>query len=282
MEKKSAQQIYGVLGYPAKHSLSPLMHNAAFKALGINAEYKIFEVEPQGLEKFIRSLYRQNISGINITIPYKEKVVPFLDSISLEAGLIGAVNTIKVSENKLEGFNTDGEGFLRHISEVFDFDPRGKIIALIGAGGAAKAVSVYLCKNTPKSIAIYDIEKAKVSALIEHLKKSCEGVDFYEANSIGELNIQGSDLLVNATPIGMKETDPRLVEPKFLHKDLLVYDLIYNPQETKLLKSAKEKGARTSNGLGMLMYQGMISFEIWTGKKASKDVMEKALSSALH
>jgi len=281
MEEKSAKQIYGVLGYPASHSLSPLMHNAAFKALGINAEYKIFEVKPQELEKFIRSLSEQHISGINVTIPYKEKVVPFLDRISDEARLIGAVNTIKVSQDKLEGFNTDGEGFLRHISEVFDFDPRDKSIALIGAGGAAKAVSVYLCRNTPKSIAIYDIEKAKVSALIGHLNECCKGVDFYGANSIAELNIPKSDLLVNATPVGMKETDPALVDGKFLHKGLLVYDLIYHVKETKLLKLAREKGCLSSGGLGMLLSQGMLSFKIWTGKNAPRDVMEQALLEAL-
>jgi len=235
----------------------------------------------QELERFVRSLFEQNISGINVTIPYKEKVVSFLDSMSDEVRLIGAANTIKVSQDKLEGFNTDGEGFLRHISEVFDFDPRGKIIALIGAGGAAKAVSVYLCRNTPKSIAIYDIEKSKVSALIGHLKECCKGVDFYGANSIEELNIQKSDLLVNATPVGMKETDPSPVDGKLLHRGLLVYDLIYHVKETALLRAAREKGCRISGGLGMLLSQGMLSFKIWTGKNAPRDVMEQALLEAL-
>jgi len=281
MEKKSAKQIYGVLGYPAKHSLSPLMHNAAFKALGINAEYKIFEVEPQHLEKFIRSLSAQNISGINVTIPYKEKVIPFLDSISAEAKLIAAVNTIKVEKNKLEGFNTDGEGFLRDISEVFDFNPTDKTIAILGAGGASKAVSVYLAKTKPRRIAVYDIDKEKLAALIAHLDDSCKGIEFVAANSIDELGIQDSDLLVNATPIGMKEADPSLVDRKFLHKDLLVYDLIYHVRETALLRAAREKGCRTSGGLGMLLSQGMISFKIWTGRNAPRDVMEQALLEAL-
>jgi shikimate dehydrogenase len=281
MQKNTVSKIYGVLGYPAKHSLSPLMHNAAFKALKINAEYKIFEVAPADLEKFIRTLPEQNISGVNVTIPYKEKVIPFLDSISEEAKLIGAVNTIKVSEDRLEGFNTDGEGFLRDISEIFDFNPTDKTIAILGAGGASKAVSVYLAKTKPKKIAIYDIDKDKLAALIEHLKDCCRDTDFVAADSIEELGIRESDLLVNATPVGMKETDPSLVEEKFLHKDLLVYDLIYHVKETKLLKDARKKGCRTAGGLGMLLGQGIISFKIWTGKNPPKEIMKQALLKAL-
>jgi shikimate dehydrogenase len=274
-------QIYGVLGYPAKHSLSPLMHNAAFKALKINAEYKIFEIPPQDLEKFIRGLCGQNISGANVTIPYKEKVIAFLDSISHEARLIGAVNTIKVSDGKLSGFNTDGEGFLRDISEAFDFNPAGKTIAILGAGGASKAVSVYLTKTKPRKIAVYDIDQEKLQALVKQLKACCQEVDFVKANSIEELGIQDADLLVNATPIGMKESDPGLVDAKFLHKDLLVYDLIYHLKETKLLKDAREKGCRACGGLGMLLCQGILSFKIWTGQNAPREVMQKALLKVL-
>jgi shikimate dehydrogenase len=281
MDKKSFLQIYGVLGYPAKHSLSPLMHNAAFKALKIDAEYKIFEIPPQDLEKFIRSLPQQKISGINITIPYKEKVIPFLDSISAEARLIGAVNTIKVEKNKLSGFNTDGEGFLRDISEVLDFNPEKKNIAILGAGGASKAVTVYLAKTKPKRIAIYDIDKDKLAQSIKHLKDCCKEVDFVAADSIEELSIPEADLLVNATPIGMKESDPSLVESKFLHEGLFVYDLIYHVKETKLLKLAREKGCLTANGLGMLLSQGMISFKIWTGQNAPREIMEQALLGAV-
>jgi shikimate dehydrogenase len=278
MDKNRSVKIYGLIGYPVKHSLSPAMHNAAFRALKINAEYKLFEVKAQELERFLQSLSEKNIYGLNVTIPYKEKVMPFLEKISKEAQLIAAVNTIKVSNNRLEGFNTDGEGFLKHLSEDLHFSPESKIIAIIGAGGAAKAVSVYIGKIKPKRISIYDIDKAKLSALLSHLKENFHDIEFKRANSIEELSIQESDLLVNAAPIGMKETDPCLVGEKFIHKNLLVYDLIYNPKETKLLKIAREKGARTSNGLGMLLYQGILSFELWTGEKAPHEIMQEALN----
>lgn len=277
MDKNSGHKIYGVLGYPAKHSLSPAMHNAAFHVLKINAEYRIFEKKPEELENFLHSLPEENIYGLNVTIPYKEKVIPFLDKISNEARLISAVNTIKVSASQLEGFNTDGEGFLNHLAEDLKFNPQGKTIAVIGAGGAARAISVYLSKTRPKIITIYDVDKTKLSALISHLQGNFKNVEFKAANSPEELNIRDSDLLVNATPIGMKETDACLVDKKYIHKNLLVYDLIYNPKETKLLTAAKTKGAKTSNGLGMLLYQGMLSLEIWTGEKAPKEVMQEAL-----
>jgi shikimate dehydrogenase len=281
MEKNTSSAIYGVLGFPSKHSLSPVMHNAAFKELKINAEYRIFEVPPQELEGFLKGLSKNNIAGINVTIPYKERVIPYLQKTSVEADLIGAVNTIKVSQDGLEGFNTDGEGFLRHISEVFDFDPRDKKIAILGAGGASKAVCVYLAKTGPKRISVYDVNHEKVRGLIAHLVHCCKGPEFIEAGSIEELLIQEADLLVNATPIGMKESDPSLVDEKFLHNGLFVYDLIYHHPQTALLRSAREKGCLSSNGLGMLLYQGMLSFKIWTGKNAPKEVMEEALLSTL-
>lgn len=274
----TATKIYGLAGYPVKHSLSPLMHNAAFKALNINAEYRLFEVKTEELEEFIKHLSQNNISGLNVTIPYKEKVIPFLDNISSEAKLIGAVNTLRVLQDRLEGFNTDGEGFLKHLSEDLGFSPTGKVIAIIGAGGAAKAVSVYLSKTKPKSITVYDIDKIRAAALVSNLKENFKDIELRCVDSIEELKIEDSDLLVNATPIGMKETGPCLVDEKFIAKNLLVYDLIYNPKETKLLRIAKQKGAKISNGLGMLLYQGALSFELWTSQKAPVEIMRKAIT----
>jgi shikimate dehydrogenase len=277
----SSTKTYGLIGYPVKHSLSPLMHNAAFASLNINAEYRLFEVKPQELEDFVNSLSQKNIFGLNVTIPHKETVIPFLDSVSEEAKLIGAVNTIKVSDNRLEGFNTDGEGFLKHLTADLGFDPQGKIICIIGAGGASRAVSVYLSQAKPRSISFYDIDRNKSSALAGHLKENFRNVEFKASDSIEGLNIKECSLLVNATPIGLKQSDPCIVEEKLLHKDILVYDLIYNPKETKLLKIAKSKGAKVSNGLGMLLYQGAIAFQIWTGKTAPIEIMRAALEEGV-
>lgn len=274
-------KIYGLMGYPVSHSLSPLMHNAAFSYLKINAQYKLFPLKEKEIGPFLKSVKRNNIFGLNVTVPYKEKVVPFLARISYEARLIGAVNTIKVSGTKLLGFNTDGEGFLKHLKEDLEFDPKDKNIIIIGAGGASRAISIYLSKANPKLISIYDIDKSKLSALVNHLKTNFKNINIKLANSIKELDIEGSDLLINATPVGMKETDPHLIDKKFIHRGMLVYDLIYEPKQTKLLKAAIQRGARISNGLGMLLYQGMIAFEIWTGKKAPKEVMQNALLGGL-
>ncbi len=271
------QKVYGLIGYPVGHSLSPLMHNAAFAYLNINARYKLFPLKETEIKVFLSSLKTENIYGLNVTVPYKEKVILFLASVSKEAELIGAVNTIKVCDDRLEGFNTDGAGFIKHLNEDLNFNPQNKTIAVIGAGGAARAVSVFLCNNAPKTVSIYDVDKDKLSVLINHLKANFKNVNINAVDSLSRLNIEKSDLLVNATPIGMKESDPCLVDEKFIHKDLLVYDLIYNPAETRLLRLAKEKGARVSNGLGMLLYQGMLAFEIWTGQIAPKEVMRNAL-----
>jgi len=277
MDKESATKIYGILGYPVKHSFSPAMHNAAFKALNINAEYKLFEIKPQELVSFLGSLREKNILGLNVTIPYKEKVIAYLDTISENAKLIGAVNTIKVSDKGLQGFNTDGEGFLKHLTEDLGFNPKDKTIAIIGAGGGARAISVYLSKARVRRLNIYDLDKAKLLAVLKSLRDNFKDIEIRQANSIAELDIKNCDLLINATPVGMKLADPCLANATAMHKDLLVYDLIYNPKETKLLKLAKENGTRTSNGLGMLLYQGILSFEIWMTQKPPKEVMRKAL-----
>jgi len=277
---KQTCRIYGVLGYPVKHSLSPLMHNAAFRALKINAQYCLFEVSPKKLKDFFLNLKEKNIFGLNVTIPYKEKVIPFLDKLSDEAKLIKAVNTIvRTKDDKLIGFNTDGEGFLRHLRSDLKFNPYGKKIAILGAGGASRAILVYLARTKPKIIKVYDIVEEKAKKLINYLKKIFKNIDFKVAQSILELDILDADLLINATPVGMKETDPVLVKEEFLHKNLLVYDLIYNPVQTKLLASAKKRGARASNGLGMLLYQGMASFEHFTQKKAPLKIMKMALEA---
>ena len=273
--------LYGLIGYPVTHSISPLMHNAAFKHFAINAEYKLFEIKPEGLEDFVSSLHRYNSGGLNVTIPHKEKVIPLLDRVSPEAELFGAVNTIRIGAQGLEGFNTDGKGFLTHLTHDLHFNPQGKTIALLGAGGAAKAVVVSLAQSKPKKIAIFDVDTEKAKALVGHLRVNFRETAFTVADSVEGLSIEQSQLLVNATPVGMKAGDPCLVDEKLLHKDLLVYDVIYNPKETKLLKVAHAKGARTSNGLGMLLYQGVAAFEIWTGKPAPVELMRRALEEGV-
>jgi len=277
MDKKSPPNIYGVLGYPVRHSLSPLMHNAAFQALKINAKYLLFEKKPDELEDFLHSLTKENIYGLNITIPYKEKILDFvtLDKESFYLKQIKAVNTIVLENSIWKGFNTDIPGFSKDLKE--NIDPTNKRVAILGAGGGARAVAYVLANAGAREISIYDIDKKKSKEVANMIKSLFMNFRISSVDDIGQLDINQKDLLINATPIGLKDTDPCLIKEEMLHKDLFVYDLIYNPPETKLLSLAKKRGIRTSNGLKMLLYQGMLSFRIWTNKDAPQEVMWQAL-----
>jgi shikimate dehydrogenase len=272
-----AQKIFGLIGYPVKHSLSSLMHNAAFKALGISAEYKLFEVKPEELGNFFNRLDQQNIYGFNVTIPHKEKVLEFieLDSESFYLREIKAVNTIVKKDNSWKGFNTDIPGFQKHLQgEINPFDKRA---AVLGAGGAARAVAYVLSSLKAKEIAIFDVDASKAQGVITMVKNLFPNFKIYATDKIEKLDLKEKDLLVNATPVGMKENDPCLITQEMLHRDLFVYDLIYNPARTKLLALAEKVGARNSNGLGMLLYQGVLSFRHFTGLEAPLGSMRKAL-----
>ncbi|KPK96920.1 MAG: hypothetical protein AMJ95_11785 [Omnitrophica WOR_2 bacterium SM23_72] len=272
--------IYGVLGYPCQHSLSPLMHNAAFRALNIKAEYKIFEIRPEDLEHFLEKM-DANIQGLNVTIPYKERILQFvtLDVEFSHLKQLGALNTIVKKDDVWKGFNTDIYGFSKHLQEVFN--PRGKRCAILGAGGASRAVCFSLAQHGAKEIAIFDVDKSKTELFLQMMKGLFPNFPVSSAGSVKELNLINKDILINATPVGMKESDPCLVNEAWLHKNLFVYDLIYNPAETKLLALAKKSGARTANGEGMLFYQGALSFELFTGQPAPLDVMRQALSQGV-
>ena len=272
-------KLVGIIGWPVAHSLSPLMHNAAFKALGIEATYTLFPLKEEELEGFFRDLRQEDslIFGLNVTIPYKEKVIKYLDSLNPYAQKVGAVNTIVISKDrKLKGYNTDGPGFLAHLAEL-GFPTKDKRVAFLGAGGAARAVLSALCMipERPSQIKIYDIEHEKAEQLVSDLKEKLDCRIIEAVNSIDDLNIELADLLVNATPVGMKPTDVPLVDEDSLHAGLCVYDLVYNPAQTLLLKMAKDKGAKGSNGLGMLFYQGVLAFQHWADTELPSGVKAK-------
>ena len=274
-------KLFGLVGYPVKHSLSPLMHNAAFKALNIEAEYKLFEVKPEELKPFLKDLNKSNISGLNVTVPYKEKVVDFVElgPESFFLKQVRAVNTIVKTDEAWVGFNTDIPGFQKHLKE--QIDPAFKKAVILGAGGASRAVAYVLANSKAQNIDIFDIDKEKVKNVVAMVKSLFPEFAISGVNSIDELDIRNKDLLVNCTPIGLKETDPCLVKEEMLHKDLFVYDLIYNPSKTKLLAQAEKKGAKISNGLGMLLYQGVLAFTHFTGVEPPIEVMEEALKEGV-
>ncbi len=268
--------IYGIIGFPLEHSLSPVMHNTAFKELGVDAEYKLFPLQEEELGDFFADLREKDspIFGLNVTVPYKEAVIKYLDVLSPFAQKVNAVNTIVISpERKLTGFNTDGPGFLTHLIEL-GFQTGGKRVAILGAGGTTRAIVAVLCllPERPASIKIYNRTRENLGQLLGDLGKRLDVSIVQPADSIDDLDIAMANLLINTTSVGLKANDPGLVDENLLHKGLLVYDVIYNPAETRLLKMAKKKGAKTSNGLGMLFYQGILALQHWSEAELDEDV----------
>ncbi len=274
----SKPALYGLVGFPIQHSLSPCMHNAAFAKLKIKAKYKLFELKPEQFKSFLGSLKKKNICGFNVTYPYKEEILGFLNSKSLEVKAIGAANTVVVDKaGKLKGFNTDCLGFIAHLKAL---KVKPKRVAIIGAGGASKAVCFALVKLKISELCIYDIDKFKSLSLFKKLNSNFEAIKFNVASRIEDLEIQNKDLLVNASPVGMRSADPCLLKSQDLHPGLFVYDLIYNPLETKLIALAKECNLNFSNGLGMLLHQGIYAFKLFSSRVAPLETMQEALWKA--
>lgn len=263
-------KILGLVGYPVEHSLSPLLHNQAIKRLNLNYVYLPLPIKPENLREGIEGIRALGVLGVNVTIPYKEKVIPFLDELDSLANKIGAVNTIKNNNGILKGYNTDVSGFARMVEKDGGCKIKGKKAMVIGAGGASKAVITALCSKGIKELYLLNRNEEKGKNLIEIYKSKFPDVYFIAGGIRPEFYfslVKKIDLLVDTTPVGMapKENVDPVIIPEALHSNLLVIDLVYNPGETTLIKAAKKRGAKTLNGLGMLIYQGSESFQIWTG-----------------
>ncbi len=262
-------KVLGLLGYPVEHSLSPAMHNAAFEHIGLDCCYVTFPVKPGFLKDAVRSVRALNLAGVNVTVPHKEKVIPFIDKVDNEAAFIGAVNTIVNRGEKLIGYNTDGRGFMMLLSEA-RISVKNKNVLIVGAGGASRAIGFYLAKRA-SALFIYDIDRKKAVKLVKELRKTSSKV--FSAKGINSLDKY--DIIINATPLGLRKNDPVPVNVSLLKRGHVVCDLIY--KKTKLLDMAAKKGCRTLDGLGMLLWQGAFAFELWTGKKPPIEVMRRAL-----
>ena len=275
-------QVFGIMGSPIEHSMSPVMHNAAFEALGIQAVYVPFSVKPEDLGKATMSLRALNVSGVNVTLPHKGAVTEFIDEIDAGAKRIGAVNTIVHRNRKLYGYNTDGPGFLLSLHKDGHFDPSGKKIVLLGAGGAASAVALSLAEAGVRRLVIANRNKTRAEVLAKRVRKYFDRetlpVAMDETRALYWL-IRESDMLINATSVGLGAAERLGINPNSLHPKLFVFDLVY--RETALLKMAKRKGLKTLDGLGMLVSQGARSFELFTGKRAPFRVMRNAVENVL-
>jgi len=261
------------------------MQQAAFDYYQLDLRYQAWEAEPAQFGAIIERLRQPSTLGANITIPYKETVLPMIDELDELARQIGAVNTIVNREGKLSGYNTDAEGFVQALRHLGGFEPAGKRVVLLGAGGAARAVSFALARAGVRSLAITDIVAERAQGLCSSLRSL--GIDTYvmepEDESLKNA-LSNCDLVVNCTPVGMKHSVTEGQSPlkaELIPKEALIYDVVYNPIETQLLLEAKAVGARTLGGLGMLVYQGAKAFELWTGKEAPIDIMFEAAKGAL-
>lgn len=273
MEISGKTKILGLFGYPVTHTLSPVMHNTAFRASGFDYVYVAFEVKPEYLKTAVNSIKALNLTGVNVTIPHKEAVLSNLDEVDKEASVIGAVNTVVNRDGKLYGYNTDGRGFIESLKEE-GILPEKKKVFLLGAGGASRAIAFSLAFNKASEIAIYDVDhnKAKELALaVSKVEHSCL-VTIESPEKINDYEI-----VINATPLGLKNSDPLPFRPELIESDIVVYDVIY--RRTRLLEEAKSKGANAIDGSGMLLWQGALAFELWTGVKAPVEVMRDALIS---
>lgn len=278
-------RVCGIFGYPLEHTFSPVIHNAAFNELGLNYIYVPFPVKPGNLRVAVEAVRAFELAGVNVTIPHKEAVIPFLDELSQEAGIIGAVNTIVNREGKLRGENTDGLGFIRSLQEKTGFDPAGREALILGAGGAARAVAIQLALAGAGKLLLANRSprRAEELAFLISLKTEVSTTVVPWPDKSGKVLpgdiLNGVDLVVQTTPVGMYPNHMETVPFPFdkLKPGQIVCDLVYNPVETQFLKNAGVSGAFTVDGLGMLLHQGALAFEMWTGVAAPVEVMRKAL-----
>jgi len=267
-------ELYGVIGNPVRHSLSPMIHNRAFKRLGRNAVYLAFEV--RDIEEALRGVRGLGVRGVSITIPFKTEVLPLLDRVEGLAKKVGAVNTIVNRKGKLIGYNTDCEGALTALEERVELE--GKRVVLLGAGGAARAIGFGL-KERGLRLVVVNRSKRRGRALGKALKCDYLPMSSLTRMKAGELE---ADVLINATSLGMHPRDRETPMPKkLLKKGMVVMDIVYEPLQTRLLREAKEKGCVTVDGLEMLIRQGIAQFEIWTGTRLEIGKIRKDLCRAL-
>jgi shikimate dehydrogenase len=261
----------GLIGYPLGHSLSPQMHNASFKELELGFNYKAIEVKPEDLETTVERLKQENFKGFNVTIPYKIDVMQYLDKITKDAELIGAVNTVVNEAGELVGYNTDGAGFICSCKEQ-EIDFVNKKILVIGAGGASRAVTFSLAQEDIKELYIVDIEKHKADNLVSDISRKLEVNNVYSID-LTEEQIEKADVIINATPIGMKQEQGSPVNIDWINDKHVCIDVIYNPLKTVFLDQSAKKGCKIINGIGMLVHQGALAFKLWTGKDAPVELM---------
>ncbi|MGH7885544.1 MAG: shikimate dehydrogenase, partial [Thermodesulfobacteriota bacterium] len=281
LDIKATTKLYGIFGHPVTQSLSPLIHNFAFNKLGLDCIYLGFDIKPPNIRAAINSIKVLNIQGINITIPHKEAVISELDELTESVILTGAVNTIKNENGRLVGYNTDVTGVMRAIKEEFNFDPHYKTALVIGAGGASRAVIAGMCLNGISKIIIVNRTLSKAEQLMNSFSDQFPNIVFKTASLDDEKKLKSfisdSDIFINSASAGMGDIPPLKIPLGAVSKDCPVYDLVYKPALTPLVKQARALNLKAQSGLSMLLYQGVEAFEIWTGIKPPVKEMREIL-----
>ena len=281
MQIDSKTILTGLFASPSSHSVSPIIHNNAFEKLGLNYVYLSFEVNKDNLKDAAQSIKTLNMRGVNLSMPNKKEVIQYLDEISETAKLSQSVNTIVNDNGILKGYSTDGKGFFKSLEEEKIF-MKDKNITILGTGGASIAIISQAVFEGIKNIFVFKRDKnwKEQKKILDNIasKTNCN----IELNSLEDKNIlkrkiEESDLLINATSVGMKEDFSLIEDKSFFRKDLIVSDIIYNPSKTKLLQIAEKEGCKIINGIGMLLYQGALSFELWTNKKMPVDYIKEII-----
>jgi len=275
-EINASTKILCVIGDPIAHSMSPLMHNSAIQDLKINYSYIAFHVKNDQLKKAIDGMRAFQIQGMNVTIPHKLSVIPFLDEIDPLANQIGAINTIKNVDGRLIGRNTDGEAAIQAISDA-GITLKNKKVVIIGTGGAARAIAFYMAKET-QEITLINRSQPSMQLLKENLEKyySITIKSRLQSDPCNKALIADADILINTTPIGMiPKIEESPIPAEWMHNKLFVFDIVYNPMNTKLLQNAHQCGCATLGGLDMLINQGALAFEWWTSKKPNRQLMKQ-------
>ena len=269
-----------LLGSPVSHSISPAMHNLAFETLGLDYSYMAFDISEENIDEAVNALRLLNCRGFNLTMPLKNAIIPLLDDISEAARLSHSVNTCVFENGKLIGHTTDGVGFMRAMTD-FDISYKDKTITILGAGGAATSIITQAALDGVSKINIFKRKNSTFNNTVEFVDKITKATDcdvfVFDIKDMSALEfcIKECDILINATNVGMGDDDTSLVPKSFLYKDLIVADVIYHPEYTRLLKDAEEIGCKTMNGKFMLLFQGAESFKIWTGQEMPIDIIKE-------
>lgn len=279
--------LIGLMAYPIRHSMSPIMHNNAFAKLGLNYAYLAFEIDNDKLEKAVDAIRTLDMRGSNVSMPNKQKIIPYLDKLDPAAKMAGAVNTVVNDNGVLTGYTTDGTGFMKSLADE-GLDIRGKKMTLAGAGGAGTPIAIQAALDGVKEISIFNLDdaqwaQAEKNVEIINRETDCKATLHYlEDKEDFKKEIASSYIYCDATGVGMKPLeDMTLVEdPSWFHKDMIVFDTVYAPRETKLMKVAKEAGVdHVLNGLGMMLEQGAEAFKLWTGEDMPVDYIRELLFS---